>query len=278
MWLRVLLLLLALVLPAMAEKPIRVVSWNLEWFPGGYPDAPLKARRRQMERAQAALKALSPDILCLQEVRDWRAVEELVSVLPGMKVQVISNFEGQQQQAIASRFPIDSGWSARWKWKGNRSDHPPRGYTFAALKLPDYRFLLTYSLHLKANGRNTLRSDIRKREEASRQLALHITEMERLFGKRGRSAVLVAGDFNTTPDDDELRFQREKTMRTLFASGYWWTFTDVPLAERETVRASRSYPAITFDHILTKRLGRPPARVEPIGGISDHFPVVVEIR
>jgi len=267
-----------LVLPAMAAEPITVVSWNLEWFPGGFPNAPAHAQRRQMERAQAALIALKPDILCLQEVRDWRSAAELVSVLPGVKVQVISNFDGAQQQVIASRFPIDSGWSQRWKWKGNRLDHPPRGYTFAALKLPDKRFLLTWSLHLKANGRNSLRVDIRKREEASRQLALHVSEMERLFGKRGRSAVLVAGDFNTTPDDDDLRFLREKTVRSLLDSGYWWTFSGVPFRERETVRASRHYPAITFDHILTRRLGQPRARVEKIGEVGDHNPVVLEIR
>ncbi|HWL52202.1 MAG TPA: endonuclease/exonuclease/phosphatase family protein [Chthoniobacteraceae bacterium] len=279
MWLlRVFWLSLVLVLPALAAEPITVVSWNLEWFPGGFPDAPAAAQRRQMERAKNALAALQPDILCLQEVRDWRSAAELVSVVPGMKVQVISNFDGAQQQVIASRFPIDSGWSQRWKWKGKRSDHPPRGYTFAALKLPGDRFLLTYSLHLKANGRNTLRTDIRKREEATRQLALHVSGMERLFGRRGQSAVLVAGDFNTTPDDDEPRFLHEKTLRSLFDSGYRWTFSGVPPRERETVRATRRYPAITFDHVLTRRLGQPKARVERINGVSDHFPVVLEIR
>ncbi len=38
-----------------------------------------------MRAAKDALIDIRPDILCLQEVRDWDSVEELVSMLPGFQ-------------------------------------------------------------------------------------------------------------------------------------------------------------------------------------------------
>src|SRR5213079_2590385 len=63
-----------------AEQPskIRITTWNLEWFPNG--SAREATPENQAQRIQAAadvLKKLNPDILLLQEVRDYDACARL---------------------------------------------------------------------------------------------------------------------------------------------------------------------------------------------------------
>lgn len=268
--------LLFLVLPAvlLAGEPIKVVSWNLEWFPGHEPKAKSAVQKAHMETAKSALWSLDPDLLCLQEVRDWKAVNDVVSGLSGFQVAIVSQFNGQQQQAIASRLPVDSAWYEEWK-SGKLAD-PPRGYAFAAFKLPDDSFLLVYSLHMKANSGRDVSGDIAKREEASRQLLSHVAEMQELYGQRGKVGVILAGDWNTTLDDDP-RFGTETTIRSLLSAGFHATWQGVPFEQRVTHPATEGYPAITFDHILTVSLGNPVARVVNKKGVSDHEPVIVAI-
>jgi hypothetical protein len=56
------------------------------------------------------------------------------------------------------------------------------------------------SVHLKSN-RGDLKNDIAKREEASRQLLAHSSEMERLYSNASKVITVIAGDFNTNPTD-----------------------------------------------------------------------------
>src|SRR5438128_1705492 len=88
-----------------AQK-IRIVSWNLDWFPGKKPEPTAGEAKIHMEAAQRALKELKPDILLLQEMRDWQSAEQLCSVVPGLRVHVISRFQPRpQNQAIATNLP-----------------------------------------------------------------------------------------------------------------------------------------------------------------------------
>ena len=107
------LMLLAMATAAMAE-PIKIVAWNLEWFPGRRPDATPEEQARHMKQVQKAFKKIQPDILILTEVRDGDAVKEAVSVLPGFRVNVVSDFQLRHQQiAIASRYRSRAAWSQR---------------------------------------------------------------------------------------------------------------------------------------------------------------------
>lgn len=60
-----------------------------------------------------------------------------ISVIPDLRVNVVSRFDGDQQQAIASKLPADSSWAE--KWDSSTLADIPRGYSFAALKMPDGR-------------------------------------------------------------------------------------------------------------------------------------------
>jgi hypothetical protein len=76
-----------------------------------------------MSAAKDALLDIHPDILCLQEVRDWDSVAELVSMLPGFQTSVVSRFREMgssgplsiQQTAIASNRPAEAAWSESFK-------------------------------------------------------------------------------------------------------------------------------------------------------------------
>ena len=61
---------------ALGQSPvkIRITTWNLEWFPNGSPrDATPEKQGRRIEVAANVLKKLDPDILLLQEMRDYDA-------------------------------------------------------------------------------------------------------------------------------------------------------------------------------------------------------------
>jgi hypothetical protein len=61
--------------PTRATK-IRVTTWNLQWFPNGSPpEAPPEKQAQQIEGAADVLKKLDPDILLLQEMRDYDACD-----------------------------------------------------------------------------------------------------------------------------------------------------------------------------------------------------------
>ncbi len=263
--------------PAPAPEPtlpksIRIVAWNLEWFPGHKPDAAPDAESLHMEVAKAALVELNPDVLLLEEVRDWEKAEELCKAVPGLEVQVASKFESRpQNQVVASKFPADSGWSDVW-----HPDivSPPRGYAFAAIELPGQHVLLTYALHLKSNL-GDLPVNVSLREASAKQLLEHVPEMVQLYSRRAHVAVVVGGDMNTSLDDPT--FSSDHTLAALKASGFHWTHEGVPFGERTTIPGKGGFPDNCFDHIFTAGLGAPTASVKAYNGISDHNPVVLDV-
>ena len=68
---------------ALAGSPdstnIRITTWNLEWFPSGSPkDAPLQQQNQRIKEAADVLRPINPDIVLLQEVRDYDVCARLV--------------------------------------------------------------------------------------------------------------------------------------------------------------------------------------------------------
>jgi len=147
--LRVLVILGILAASCIAEE-FRVVTWNIQWFPGMRPGATAEAIQNQTEAVQQAIADLKPDILVMQEIQNWEAAQATIAADPSLKVQVVSRFQGSQQQVIASRFPVDSSWAARWEKTGEND--PPRGYAFAVVRLPGDRLAFVYTFHFKANS------------------------------------------------------------------------------------------------------------------------------
>jgi len=254
----------------LSAAPITVVTWNTKWLPGGRPNATDGMKASQMRKAQAIVKALNPDILLLQEVADWKAAEELCSVVPGLKVQTVSAFTTRPQNlVVASRLPVDSSWYSEWK-PTLGPDLPPRGYAFAAIRLPDGRFLLTYSVHLKSNL-GGIAPNIPIREEAAKQLLAHEKAMTALYTPRGKTALLIGGDFNSDPDDP--RYTNDHTLALLRGAPLEWVFQGVPRAQRITIPGSRDFSDGCFDQIFFRSLKLVSVKVPDGSASSDHNPV-----
>jgi len=135
---------------------ISIATWNLEWFPGGKPNSSQSERMVHMSAAKDALLDIHPEILCLQEVRDWDSVAELASILPNFQTLVVSRFREMgssgplsiQQTAIASNRPAESAWSESFK---PSPVTPSRGFSFAAIR-HGKTLLLIYSVISRATG------------------------------------------------------------------------------------------------------------------------------
>jgi endonuclease/exonuclease/phosphatase (EEP) superfamily protein YafD len=259
-----------------ASKELTVAFWNIQWFPGGRPSASANAEKRQITAVHSEIKKLNPDIIGMEEVRNWDAAALAVQPLNGMKVDVCATFpprEGQnepQEVAIASRLQPLSAWVEEWKQVGVTT--PPRGFAFAAYETKPHQLLLVYCVHFKSN-RGELREDVAIRQEATRQLLAHIDAMKRAYGGLGQLAWVIGGDFNTSLDDP--RFGDETTLRTLLKNEFSWVWQNIPLNSRMTLHGDQNYPPAAFDHIFYRGLTLRHAEVINTGrAASDHKPIV----
>ena len=267
---------LGLISAAEAQK---VVTWNVEWFPGRKLSASAAESKAHMARAQEVLKKLDPDVFIAEEVRDWKAFAELVSVVPALKVNVVSAFRSSetgelwpQQVGIASKLPVRAAWSEAWL---PTIPSLPRGFSLAVLEDPPTgKLLLVYGVHMKSN-RGEAEANTRLRNESAAQLLVHVDEMERITFPKGQiRGIIVAGDFNTNHDK---QFQ-DNVIETLTARGLFNTWSGVEPQKRLTWKGSGSFASTTFDYIFLKGLGQTNAVVSAAPeDASDHNPVVVQL-
>jgi endonuclease/exonuclease/phosphatase family metal-dependent hydrolase len=275
---RILAILLLLLPWAQAQQltTLRVVSWNLQWFPGGRNGATKEEQEKQIAAVREEIRKLRPDILLLQEVGSAAALEETLKPLgPEWSVSIVSRFTqggflSGQQVAIAARIPADSAWAEPWT---NGWAQPPRGYAYASFLIGTRR-LAVYCLHLKSNlgnpGENTS-----KREDAMEQLVAHLQTPRRAVPTP--DAIIIGGDFNTDdPDTPTGQAAAERTFNLLRAQKFSWAFEGVRHEKRITCPSKGRYPDASFDHFFTRGLNRPLARVVPTAA-SDHRPVVMDI-
>lgn len=262
-----------------------VVTWNLQWYPGRTSDKPkAEEEQKQIQACKAALEKLNPDIFIAQEMRDWQAFKDLVSVVPGLQVNVVSSFRDpitgaitKQQIGIASKLKVWASWSEAWQ---PVLPQIPRGYAFAALKNPkDDSLLMVYGLHLKSNRGSTeeiLKQDACLRDESIKQLLTHMNAMQKVFKDNKIKGWISAGDHNTGQDG---KFT-DSVVATMEKAGFWNSWKETPEAERLTWRGNRfrKLKPTTFDYIFLKGLGKPKAlMLEESPETSDHWPVMVRL-
>ena len=265
-----------------AEEPskIRITTWNLEWFPNGSAhDATQEEQARRIEAAADVLKKLNPDILLLQEMRDYDACARLgEAIQPGVyQIAICSAFKGaRQQEAILAKIPAQAAWSE--SWKSMEGIDPPRGFAFAWFKI-GHADIGVYSLHLKSNlvhGNNEIETakNIRKREVSIQQLLTHIHDMIGMAIPSIKGWI-IGGDFNT--NHDQAMFQAEKTLDSLTDATFRSVFEGIPFTQRITHPGSHGYPDATFDYFFGKNLkiGKP---IITRTNASDHLPVTCEVE
>jgi endonuclease/exonuclease/phosphatase family metal-dependent hydrolase len=243
-------------------QTVRCTTWNLQWFPNGSAhEASAEQQNQRIKEAADVLRPINPDIVLLQEVRDYDVCARLgEAIAPGIyHVAICSAFKepfqsglGKQQVAILSKYQAQAAWAE--PWKSMNGVDPPRGFAFAWFKIGN-EDIVVYSLHLKSNlithgDRETeTAKNIRKREVAIAQLLTHVrdvigTTMPTIKG------VVIGGDFNT--NHDQVMFAAERTLDALADAGYQKGFEALPLSQRVTHPGSHGFPDATFDFIFAK--------------------------
>jgi endonuclease/exonuclease/phosphatase family metal-dependent hydrolase len=268
-------------------QTVKCTTWNLEWFPNGSAkERPLAQQEQRIKEAADVLRPIDPDILLLQEVRDYDACARLgEAIAPGIyHVAICSAFKepfqrglGKQQVAILSKYEAQAAWAE--PWKSMNGVDPPRGFAFAWFKI-DNENIGVYSLHLKSNlithGDNEAETakNIQKRQVAVTQLIVHVRaviETTMLVIK----GIVIGGDFNTNHDQEI--FAAEKTLDSLIGAGYQSGFEELPLSQRVTHPGTHGFPDATFDFLFTRDLkaSRP---IVTQTSVSDHWPVTRNFR
>lgn len=269
----------------LAAPTVRVTTWNLEWFPNGSPkDAPPAEQQRRIATAADVLRPLNPDILLLQEVRDYATCERLAEAIAPhtYKVAICSTFKepfqsgfGRQQVAILAKEYAQAAWSEPWKSRDGVD--PPRGFAFAWLRLGSVD-VGVYSLHLKSNlvirgdKAAAAQKNIWKREVAAAQLLDHVNTTVRTK-MPSISAIVVGGDFNTNADQE--MFASENTLALFARAAFHNCMEGLPLVRRITHPANHGYPPASFDYVLARgALLSPPEIVS--SRASDHYPLTCD--
>jgi endonuclease/exonuclease/phosphatase family metal-dependent hydrolase len=276
---------------ALGQSPepakIRITTWNLEWFPNGSAhDATPEVKAQRIAAAADVLRPINPDIILLQEVRDYEACARLgEAIAPGTyHVAICSVFKepfqsglGKQQVAILSKYQAQAAWAE--PWKSMNGVDPPRGFAFAWFKIGS-QDIGVYSVHLKSNlithgDRETeTAKNIQKRGVAIAQLLGHVQDV---VGTTIPSikGVVIGGDFNT--NHDQAMFAAERTLDSLADAGYQNGFEGLALSERVTHPGTHGFPDATFDYLFAKGLTALQPTVTQ-SNASDHWPVTRSFR
>ncbi len=261
---------------------ISVITWNIEWYPGKRRFAVREERLAHAEIVKEELRRLNPDILLLQEIRNYESFAELCDALPGLRPAALSAFYGpidgeywDQQIGIASKLPVMAAWSEPWR-KGDVK--PRRGFTAATIRIPgSLDLLLVYSLHLKSNLADRAQDRITNyemRDESIRQLLEHIQDMKETVFVDRVVGVIVGGDFNTNQDEQF----GDNAIQMMIDAGFHHAWEGVPREDRLSWRGSDRFQPTTFDHFFTKGVGEPIAELlEVPDETSDHWPVRIMI-
>jgi endonuclease/exonuclease/phosphatase (EEP) superfamily protein YafD len=279
-----------LILPTkICAEPLKALTWNIEWFPGGRPDAKQAEIDKQFAAVQAELSKTKPDIFLAQEITDEGAFKKLVASMPGMKVDVFSRSPepgsdkiGSQQCCIASNLKADSAFFEPFKPTENLPNLR-RGFAFAALEHPDGGLIMVYSVHLKSNrGSDTPEGEqdvANTRAESARQILAHIGEMKKRFAGRKILGWMVAGDFNTNHDG---QFPKCTAIADFVKAGFRNTWEKTPKEQRLTWHNSpwdKKFKPTTFDYMLTVGFKEVEAKAITVSrDTSDHDPVMLMLE
>jgi endonuclease/exonuclease/phosphatase family metal-dependent hydrolase len=285
-----------------ASAAVRITTWNLEWFPNRGPEeltAPEQDAR--IKGAADVLRPLDPDIILLQEIKDFDACTRLAEAIkPGAyKVAICSAFRegreiGKQQVAILAREPAVAAFAE--PWRSMAGVDPPRGFAFGWFRIKGQE-VGVYSVHLKSNrvsrGRGPrpkkgqrktfhqrkaeeegVDENVKKREVSVDQFLAHVRDV---MPRRAPSlrTIVIGGDFNTNKDRD--LFAKETTLTKLAQAGFRDAFEGLPASQRVTIPGKGQYPDATFDYIFYKNAAAGPAIITP-SRESDHFVVSVDLE
>jgi hypothetical protein len=240
----------------------------------------------RLQEAAAALKQLNPDVILLQQVRDWKMCGQLAQALKPAQysVQVCSSLRdartgalSEQQVAILSKARAYFSWSEGWRPQGEAT--LPGGFAFAALRVGQQRFGF-FSVQAgtgSADGRNPDR-----RVAAAEAPAASVGQLLEQVGSvsnwvANRVEAFVVG---TTFDTHAAGWlaARDNTLRLLEAADFSDAFRETSVAETITVAGKAGQPGATADYILTQPAGCAANPSTLATAVSGHYPVTCDVE
>jgi hypothetical protein len=238
-----------------------------------------------LQEAAKSLKKLRPDVILLQQVAGWETCHQLAQALQPETYHVVicSSFRDpsdkllSRQVAILSKAKAFLAWSEPWRNNG-QSQAAPGGFAFAAVPWGDKNVGI-FSVQLGEGdcpGADDSRGAAlpQAREESARQLVKQIASLQNWKTNR-LQALIVAGDFNTTPDD--LRLAREKTLPSLEQFGFESVFAGLPPEKHVTLPGNARRPAATLDYIFARDAAPAAPPLITQSALSEHCAVTCEM-
>jgi endonuclease/exonuclease/phosphatase family metal-dependent hydrolase len=276
--------LLSVLLPsfmaAAQPAPVRVVTWNLL----SRSDA-ANATDKTVTEAARVLKELNPDVIVLEQLPDLLDCEDILQALKpaNYQVAVFSSFRdpqtgelSRQQVAILSKAQAtDPFWDT---WQGeDQGAVAPGGFASALIHF-DNRNLWVFAVQLSDasppdDHQREGASQQAARESATRQLVQRLDVLRE--SPNAVPAVVVAGDFNTTPDDPKL--SREMTLVRLEHAGFSNAMSGLPPEKRITLPGGGKRPDATLDYLFARDAGQlANIQIVPVTA-SLHYPVSADL-
>lgn len=259
-------LALFILVPSGSAEPIRVTTWNLQ-----APTAPrtngtqqATASGNRILAAATALKQLDPDVILLQQVRDWKMCEQLAQALKPDKYNVLvcSAFQDmqtgtlrRQQVAILAKAKAYFSWSEAWHSQDEPA--PAGGFAFAALQIGKER-IGVFSVQAPVSPAGAAG----KQQAAARQQARVAAAVGQVLAQVGsvsnwvanRVQVFVVGGTFGFGGRQRLTAQTSP-LRLLEEAGFSDAFAETPVADRVTTSGGAGQGGTTADYLFTQPAG-----------------------
>lgn len=228
---------------------------------------------RRLPKIVAGLRALHPDVICLQEVLQNPALPNQARTLAD-SLGCQAHFTSVDDETRPKRYGNAILTRHRVRHAGGRALAPADDYRTVAHVRLDWkgRRLDVYDTHLH----HTLEGSA-IRETQIRDLLAFIDST------RGGGALVLAGDFNAGLEAAEMRL-----LEPAFLDAYATTHPGAHGAETATLNQAFGHPPRCIDHIFAAREGRP--TLTPVAAdilfrdagpdsvwASDHFGVVARL-
>jgi len=274
------LLALLILAPNCLAETLRVTTWNLQ-APTGASTSEIR-----LQEAAAALKQINPDVILLQQVRDWKMCADLAQALQPDQyaIQICSAFReagtgapSTQQVAILSRSKAYFSWAETWRSHGETA--LPGGFVFAALQVGNQRVGF---FSVQAGAASADQHGPAQRVGAAEAQARCVGQLLQQvvsatnWGANRVQEFVVGATFNTRAAG--WAAARDNTLRLLEAADFGDAFLDTPAAQRITAAARAGQPGATADYILIQPAGCAASPRVLSATVCEHYPVTCEVE
>ena len=211
---------------------IRVTTWNL------HSEAKAAPTSSQITGTAETLKTLDPDIILLQEVRDWQFCDQLVRALKPAEYNLLvcsafrtgSTNPAQAQVAILAKPKGYFSWSEACQTPGAA----PGGYAFAALQIGGQRLGFFSAKSSTPSEGAQVAEQIAKQSATVRNWTMNRVQ-----------ALLVADSSDAKMN--EVTAASEQTLRVLRQAGFVDGLSRLPAEQRITSKPVGAQPGFAVD-------------------------------